>query len=179
MPNEIDIMDRGGDRGLPDRGNLIRKITSTTGLTGTITDKQVAFGDGNDDIAGSDDLTWDGSTVNIGQGQVRLNKDGSASFVGGNIRLGPAGGGQVLAGQFNGETAFLDSFLDLTPSDRPGLPGEGTIYQDSVDHFLYVFNGSVWKRIVLMPDGPLPVAPTDINGIIQLLADSGFCQQPL
>lgn len=31
----------------------------------------------------------------------------------------------------------------------------------------------------IQPLDPLPSAPTDIDGIIQLLADSGLCDQPL
>lgn len=101
------------------------------GIPGTISDKQVAFGN-HASIAGNVNFTFD--------------YDNLVVHVGDDITLN-AGSGEIVADQFNGDTAFLSSFLELTPSDRPDSPGEGRVYQDSTDHHLYVWNGTAWKQL--------------------------------
>ncbi len=117
-----------------------------TPLQGSIADQQVAFGSGTN-ITGDPNLAWDGSVLNVGQNLIELGTDGTASFLQGAVTITNVGDGQVSAGQFNGEIAFLSSFMQLTPSDAPSPPAEGMMYKDSGDGHFYGYANGSWRQM--------------------------------
>lgn len=101
------------------------------GIGGSIADTQVAVGSGTNTIAGNPNFAWEsGTTLDIGQGITTLNTDGSASFGNGSFIL------------------VLDSGADypvLSPEASPAAPVEGELYQDSTNHHLWHYTGTVWE----------------------------------
>ena len=68
--------------------------------------------------------------------------------------IADAGSGLYGINGLYGSLLTSYSFLLLTPTSTPGIPTEGTIYQNSTNHHLYQHNGSTWNQL----DNQSPIA---------------------
>lgn len=141
----------------------------------------------------SNNLTVDVSSGGIAQGNI-VNSgggvvvNGAGAFGSGGFDLNITGAGAVAVGNLFGvgDNININTTGDVSAYDclLNNVTAGGDVYMyDSrfkPGGTLAITGDITFSNALLFgPINPLPLAPTDEAGIIQLLADTGLCQQPL
>ncbi len=150
-----------------------RADVSLFGISGSIADKQVAFGSGTAISGNSSGLTWDdeNETFKIGNPDSSgssLNTSGEASFAGGNFLIDSNGRINIRGIEIISSDGTVASFVD---SDTIGISvdtdnGNFSIENNvgvSIDLIVGTANGyiSIGPPLLLNPQATPPSAPTE------------------